>query len=112
MNMIVAIKFMEKVKILIKPIQFQEIKEEIEIEIDKGKNLKDLISEINTKKPEIGKSILFMFRGKKLLIDKSLEEQGIKEGSKLMMQKSNEIVSEPIEKSKEEIKITARNKLM
>lgn len=105
-------------KIYIKPIQFTNIKEEIVIEINPEKLVSDLILQINSvssmkQGQEIPPYLDFMFRGKKLLVDKSLGDQGIKEGTKLMMYLS-EVKPEKISKQQEveTIKNLAKNKLI
>src|SRR4051812_7520343 len=74
----------------IKPIQFSDLKEEIQIKIDGTNSVNDMITEVNKINSKIGNCVQFMFRGKKLLPEKSLNDQGIKEGTKLMMYKSTE----------------------
>jgi len=86
-------------KIFIKPIQFDEIKNEITISIEENKKLSELCEEIFLITPVIGKGLEFIFRGKKLNNEKTLAEQGIKDGTKLMMYKS----------AKEETKISNRD---
>lgn len=96
-------------KVFIKPIQFTDIKEELEVSIDPRNLVGDLVNEI---KNMIGDeyNIHFLFRGKKLINEKGLVEQGIKENTKLLMYKSD--IS--VEKSKEVInhKEIAKNKLL
>ena len=72
-------------KIFLKPIKFTNLKEEIIITIQPDKRTTDLISEIIKLYPDIGSSLDFMFRGKKLVNEKTLEEQGVKDGAKLML---------------------------
>jgi alpha-tubulin suppressor-like RCC1 family protein len=94
-------------KLFLKPIQFSDFKDEIEIVIDDCGFVADLITGICLKKPEIGKSLHFMFRGKKLDTTKSLQEQGLKDGTKLMMYRSTEATPE-----KKDHKIEAKTKLI
>ncbi len=86
-------------KIHLKPIQFNEIKEEITILIDDNMTFSELCEKISIQRPEIGKGLEFMFRGKKMNNQKTLADQGIKDGTKLMMYKS----------SKEEFKISNKD---
>jgi hypothetical protein len=100
-------------KIFIKPIQFTNLKEEIVIEINPEKLVSDLILKLIESKPEVPQNLDFMFRGKKLLTDKPLSDQGIKEGTKLMMYLS-EVKPEKINKQQEveSNKNSAKNKLI
>lgn len=72
-------------KIFIKPIQFS-FKDEFTIEIDDTSTINHLISLIQSKYKEVN-NVSFLFRGKKLISDKNLNEQGVKDASKLMMNK-------------------------
>ena len=72
-------------KIFIKPIQFS-FKDEFTIEIDDTSTINHLISLIQSKYKEVI-NVSFLFRGKKLISDKNLNEQGVKDASKLMMNK-------------------------
>jgi hypothetical protein len=93
-------------KIYLKPIQFPNVKDEIEIEIGGSQMISDLMAMAYQKNPEVGNSLDFMFRGKKLTHDKSLSDLGIKDGTKLMMYKSTVVVE------KIDNKIEAKNKLI
>lgn len=90
-------------KIFLKPIQFQNLKDEICVLIDGNKKIVDLTEEVKKQKSDIGGNLDFMFRGKKLVNEKNLEEQGVKEGAKLMMYQATESKS-----SSEEV--SAKNK--
>ena len=76
-------------KIIIKPIQF-ETKDEIEIEVSDTMTVDSLSNELFNRKPELGNSLDFMFRGKKLEPEKSLKELGVKDKAKLMVYKAAE----------------------
>ena len=95
-------------KKILKPIQFVDLKDEIEINIIGNKTVQEFIEEVEKFCPRIGKDIHFMFRGKKLINEKTLEDQGIKEGTKLMMYKSvtkNETKEVISHRNKEEAKL-------
>lgn len=76
-------------KIILKPIQFPNLKDEIIISIEGSNKVSDIVNEIVKVKPEAGKFLDFMFRGKKLNYEKTIQEQGVKEGTKLMMYQSD-----------------------
>ena len=83
---------MEKEQILlkIKPIMIPEIKSEIEISIDPLITPVELVIQINEMYGTQG-NFSFLFKGKKLTINKTLKEQGInKDNIKLLMNKSKE----------------------
>jgi alpha-tubulin suppressor-like RCC1 family protein len=92
-------------KIYLKPIQFTDLKDEIELNTDDSKLVMDLVAQAYEIKPEVGSNLHFMFRGKKLINDKSLAEQGVKEGTKLMMYKSTTV-------EKKDNKAEAKTKLI
>lgn len=101
-------------KIFIKPIQFS-FKDEFTIEIDGNKTINDLIGEIHIKYNEVNNAS-FLFRGKKLVGDKSLIDQGIKDATKLMMNKLEGEPTPKVEKSEispvDLIKTKAKTKLI
>ena len=70
-------------KIYLKPIQFANLKDEITLTIESNRKVLDMFEEVNKIIPSFG-NLEFMFRGKKLSLDKTLDEQGIKEGTKLV----------------------------
>ena len=83
---------MEKEQILlkIKPIMIPELKSEIEISIDPLITPVELVIQINEMYGTQG-NFSFLFKGKKLTINKTLKEQGInKDNIKLLMNKSKE----------------------
>ena len=83
---------MEKEQILlkIKPIMIPEIKSEIEISINPLITPVELVIQINEMYGTQG-NFSFLFKGKKLIINKTLKEQGInKDNIKLLMNKSKE----------------------
>ena len=74
----------------IKPVMIPNIKSEFEVCIDPSKTPLDLVLLIN-EIYEVNGNFSFLFRGKKLLQEKSLKEQGINStGIKLLMNKSKE----------------------
>jgi hypothetical protein len=101
-------------KIFIKPIQFS-FKDEFTIEIEGSKTINDLIAEIHLKYNEVNNAS-FLFRGKKLVGDKTLNEQGIKDATKLMMNKLEGEPTPTVQKSDvspvELIKTKAKTKLI
>ena len=72
-------------KIFIKPIQFS-FKDEFSIEIEGSKTINELIGLIKAKYNEVTNAS-FLYRGKKLVNDKTLNDQGLKDSIKLMMNK-------------------------
>src|SRR5689334_9049410 len=83
-------------KVYLKPIQMNEIKGDISAEFDENTTLIDLFQRYSLS------SIKLMFRGKKLDVNKTLVEQGIKDGTKLMMYKSEKEEIPIINNSKSE----------
>ena len=82
---------MSEITLIIKPIMFEEIKKEITIKINPDLTPIDLIFEINKKEGNLGSNLNFLFRGKKLLFDKSLKSQNItKDNLKLLMNRTKE----------------------
>ncbi len=101
-------------KIFIKPIQFS-FKDEFSIEIEGNKTINDLITEIHLKYNEVNNAS-FLFRGKKLLGEKTLNEQGIKDATKLMMNKLEGETTHKVEKTEvspvDLLKTKAKTKLI
>src|SRR5688572_1459081 len=98
-------------KIYLKPIQFPNLKEEIIINIEDNKKVSELIDEVYKTKPEAGNCLEFMFRGKKLLLEKTLAELGVKDGTKMMLYQS-QLTSKPKESELPTNKETAKNSLI
>jgi hypothetical protein len=72
-------------KVILKPVQFPDLKLEITVELPHNAKVSDLSIEVYKQFSDIKKNLDFMHRGKKLISDKSLEEQGVKDMTKLMM---------------------------
>ena len=82
---------MSEITLIIKPIMFEEIKKEITIKINPDLTPIDLIFEINKKEGNLGSNLNFLFRGKKLLFDKSLKSQNItKDNLKILMNRTKD----------------------
>ena len=92
-----------EILVQIKPVMIPNMKSEFEVCIDPSKTPVDLVLLIN-ELYEIEGNFSFLFRGKKLFQDKTLQEQGInKPGIKLLMNQNKEplIQNKPKEIKKE-----------
>ena len=80
----------QEILLKIKPIMIPDLKSEVEISVNPSITPVELVLEINEMYGTQG-NFLFLFKGKKLLINKTLKEQGIdKDNIKLLMNKSKE----------------------
>ena len=80
----------QEILLKIKPIMIPDLKSEIEISVNPSITPVELVLEINEMYGTQG-NYAFLFKGKKLLVDKTLKEQGIdKDNIKLLMNKSKE----------------------
>ena len=87
----------EEILLKIKPIMIPELKSEVEICVNPLITPVELVFQINEMYGTQG-NFAFLFKGKKLVVNKTLKEQGIKEENiKLLMNKSKEPLI-PIEK--------------
>ena len=80
----------EEILLKIKPIMIPDLKSEVEISVNPLITPVELVFQINEMYGTQG-NFSFLFRGKKLIVNKTLKEQGIKEDNiKLLMNKSKE----------------------
>jgi hypothetical protein len=80
----------QEILLKIKPIMVPDLKSELEISVNPSITPIELVLEINEMYGTQG-NFLFLFKGKKLLVNKTLKEQGIdKDNIKLLMNKSKE----------------------
>ena len=80
----------QEILLKIKPIMIPDLKSEVEISVNPSITPVELVLEINEMYGTQG-NFTFLFKGKKLLVNKTLKEQGIdKDNIKLLMNKSKE----------------------
>ena len=100
----------EEILLIIKPISIPDLKSEVEISINPSITVIELVFQINEMYGTQG-NFSFLFKGKKLLTNKSLKSQGVdKDNIKLLMSKSKEPLI-PIEKKENKEIISNDNNL-